>query len=47
MRLKDEIDANTRTLTGDTTYTPADRALLAQFAVKLYESSAVKQMRVD
>ena len=32
MRLEQEIDANIRTLTGDTTYTLEDRTLLAEFS---------------
>lgn len=47
MRLKKEIDANIETLAGDVTYTRDDKALLAEFNVKLFESDAVKKMRVD
>ena len=47
MRLEGEIDANINTLSGDTTYTPNDRALLAEFSTKAFESDAIKKMRID
>ena len=47
MRLEGEIDANIKTLSGDTTYTPNDRALLAEFSAKAFESDTIKKMRVD
>ncbi len=47
MRLKGEIDANIKTLAGETTYTLDDRALLAQFAARALGSDAMKKMRVD
>jgi predicted aldo/keto reductase-like oxidoreductase len=47
MRLKEEIDANLRTLAGDVAYTLADRALLAEFAAKAYESDALKKMKIE
>ncbi len=47
MRLKEEIDANLKVLTGDATYTPADRALLAEFSAKLYETDAIKRLKVE
>jgi predicted aldo/keto reductase-like oxidoreductase len=47
MRLKEEVDANIETLSGDATYTLNDRALLAEFCAKAYESDAIKQMRID
>jgi len=47
MRLKPEIDANIRTLTADLTYTTADRGLLAEFGARVYESNAVKKMRIE
>lgn len=47
MRLKPEIDANIRTLTGDRTYTTADRALLAEYCARVYESDAVKKLRIE
>ncbi len=47
MRLKEEVDANMKTLAGDVTYTLNDRALLAEFAAKAFESDALKRMRVD
>ena len=47
MRLGGELDANLRTLAGDTACTLQDRALLAEFMAKAYESDAIRKMRVD
>ncbi|NQT86359.1 aldo/keto reductase [bacterium] len=47
MRLKTDIDANIKTLAGDTTYTDADRALLADFGPQALKSDAMKKMRVE
>jgi len=47
MRLKEEVDANIKTLSGDVTYTLDDRALLAEFSAKAFDSDAIKRMRVD
>ena len=47
MRLEGEIDANIKTLSGDATYTPNDRALLAEFSAKAFESDAIKKMSVE
>jgi predicted aldo/keto reductase-like oxidoreductase len=47
MRLTEEIDANIKTLSGDTTYTLDDRALLAQFCAKALDSDPIKAMKVD
>jgi len=47
MRLKEEIDANLKIASGDPTYTPEDRALLAEFSAKLYEADAIKKMRIE
>ena len=47
MRLKEEIDANVNILSGDGTYTPEDRTLLAEFSAKLYDTDAIKKMRVE
>jgi predicted aldo/keto reductase-like oxidoreductase len=47
MRLKGEIDANLKILAGDTTYTLEDRALLAEFSAMLYDTDAVKKMRIE
>ena len=47
MRLKQELDANIKILSGDATYTLDDRALLAEFCAKAYDSEAIKKMRVD
>lgn len=47
MRLKEEVDANIRTLTGDVPYTLDDRALLAEFSAEALASDPIKAMRVD
>ena len=47
MRLRQELDANIKILSGDATYTLEDRALLAEFSAKAYDSDAIKKMRVD
>ncbi len=47
MRLKEEVDVNLETFTGDATYTHQDRALLAEYSVKVLASDAMKDMRVD
>ena len=47
MRLKQEIDANIKIFSGDTTYTLEDRALLADYSAKLYDSDAIKKLRID
>jgi len=47
MRLRKEIDANIKTVTGNATCTPEDRALLANFSAKLRESDAFKKMKVE
>jgi len=47
LRLKKEVDANIKILTGDTTYTLDDRALLAEFCAKALDSDPIKAMRVD
>jgi hypothetical protein len=47
MRLKKEIDANLKILSGDGAYTPEDRALLAEFSAKLHDSDAMKKLRVE
>ena len=47
MRLKEEIDANIETLSCDVTYTMDDRALLAEFCAKAFDSDAIKAMRID
>ena len=47
MRLKEEVDANIKTLSGDVTYTLDDRALLTEFCAKAFDSDAIKGMRVD
>jgi len=47
MRLERELDANLRTLAGDPAYTLQDRALLAGFMAKAYDSDTIRKMRVD
>jgi predicted aldo/keto reductase-like oxidoreductase len=47
MRLKEEVDANTKTLSGDATCTLDDRALLTEFCAKAYDSNAIKAMKID
>jgi len=47
MRINEEVDANIKTLTGDVTYSLDDRALLADFSAKAFESDAIKAMKID
>ena len=47
MRYPSEIDANIKTLAGDTTYTNEDRALLAGFSSALLSDENVRKMRVE
>ena len=47
MRLKKDVDANIKILSGDTTYTLDDRALLAEFSTKALDSDPIKAMRID
>ena len=47
MRLKEDIDANIKILSGDTTYTPEDRDLLAEFSAQLYDTDAMRKLRVE
>jgi predicted aldo/keto reductase-like oxidoreductase len=47
MRLKEEIDANLKVLSGDVTYTLDDRALLAEFSARLFDTDAIKKLRVE
>lgn len=47
MRLKAELDANLKVLAGQAASTPADRALLADYSAKLYETPAYKRLRVE
>ena len=47
MRLKGEIDANIKILSGEAAYTLEDRALLAGFSAKLYDSDAIKKLKVE
>jgi predicted aldo/keto reductase-like oxidoreductase len=47
MRLKEEIDANLKVLSGDTAYAPEDRGLLAEFSTKLYDSNDMKKLRIE
>lgn len=47
MRLPEEIDANIRIVSGDPTFTSDERDLLAQFAVPLFDSEALKRLRIE
>jgi predicted aldo/keto reductase-like oxidoreductase len=47
MRVKEELDTNLKVLAGDTTYALEDRALLAEFSAMLYDTDAVKKMRIE
>jgi predicted aldo/keto reductase-like oxidoreductase len=47
MRLPAEVDANIAALSRPAPFTAADRDLLAEFSAKLYESPAMKQMRIE
>ena len=47
MRLKREIEANLKVLSEDAAYTPDDRALLAEFSAKLYDTAAIKRLKVE
>ena len=47
MRLREEIDANIEILSGASALTLEDRALLAEFSVKLYDSDYIKKLRID
>ena len=47
MRIRGEVDENIATITGDTSCTPEDRALLKAFSAKAMQSNRVKQMRVE
>jgi predicted aldo/keto reductase-like oxidoreductase len=47
MRLKKEIDANLKIFSGDAACTPQDRALLAEFSAKLFETDTVKKFRIE
>lgn len=47
MRLPEEIDANLGILSSDLAFTVEDRALLAEFSAQLYETDAVKRLKVE
>jgi len=47
MRLEEEVDANIKTLSCDLTYALDDRAVLAEFSARAFDSDAIKAMRVD
>ena len=47
MRLKKEVDANLKVFSSDATCTPEDRALLAEFSTRLFETDTVKKFRIE
>ena len=47
MRLKKEVDANLKVFSSDATCTPEDRALLAEFSARLFETDTVKKFRIE
>ncbi len=47
MRLQSDIDENIETMSGDTTFTAADRSLLTEYCAQAYESDAIKRMKID
>jgi predicted aldo/keto reductase-like oxidoreductase len=47
MHLQTQIDANLKTLAGDATCTPADKALLAELSARLYQTDTIKGLRVE
>ena len=47
MRLRKEIDENAAVLAGDTTYTNDDEALLKDYCLKVYETDAIGQLKVE
>ena len=47
MRLKEEIDANIHLLKGGIAFTAEDRGLLAEFSARLYDTEAIKKLKVE
>jgi predicted aldo/keto reductase-like oxidoreductase len=47
MHLKSQIDANIKIVSSDGACTAEDRALLAEFSAKLYETDTIKKMRIE
>jgi ankyrin repeat protein len=47
MTLKEQVDANIRTLSGDLAYTREDRNLLAEFSAKLFDTDTIKKMKIE
>jgi len=47
MRFKEEIDANIKIVSADATYTLEDRALLAEYSARLYDTDAIKRLKVE
>jgi predicted aldo/keto reductase-like oxidoreductase len=47
MHLPNQIDANLKTLAVGATCTPADKALLAEFSARLYQTDTIKKLRVE
>lgn len=47
MHLQGQIDANIKVISAGGACAPADRALLAEFSAKLYETDTIKKMRIE
>jgi len=47
MRLKEEVDENIKVLSGNPAYTLEDRALLAEVSARLYDTDAMRQLKVE
>ncbi len=47
MTLKEHCDTNIKIISSGGDCTPADRALLAEFSAKLYETDTIKKMRIE
>ena len=46
-RLEEEIDANIKTISGNTQYTTEDRSLLTAYSIQAFESDAIKRMKIE
>jgi uncharacterized protein len=47
MTLKEHLDTNIQVISAGGACTPEDRALLAEFSAKLYETDTIKKMRIE